>query len=68
MTYKHIVQVHPVFYGKVNLSEVRKEIKYDTKELADGFIEWYNAEALELDKPYQAVDLGRVNDATGELE
>jgi hypothetical protein len=67
-THKHIVQVHPVENGEPNLHKVLKEIEYDTKEVAEGFIKWYNAEALELEKDYKAVYLGRVNDETGELE
>ena len=67
-TYVHIVYVHPVELGLPNLHKVKKEIEFDTKELADGYIEWYYAEAQELYEMKQAVYLGRVNDSTGELE
>ena len=64
--YVHIVQVHPVENWEPNLSKVRKEKEFDTKEAADAWIEHYNdSRGLHV---YEAVYLGRVNDTTGELE
>lgn len=60
----HIVQVHPVENGEVNLSKVKAEREFDTKELADIWVTMYN----NIMTSVQAVYLGRVNDATGELE
>jgi hypothetical protein len=62
--HKHIVQVHPVENGEVNLYKVEFEKEFETREEAAGFIRLYNYPETE----YQAVYRGRVNDATGELE
>jgi hypothetical protein len=77
-TYRHIVQVHPVENGEVNLSKVRKEKEFDSKEEADFYINGYNANVAYMayiwkrkeNSPLceKAVYLGRVNDITGELE
>jgi hypothetical protein len=64
ITHKHIVQVHPVENGEVNLSKVEEEVKFVTKEDADYYIQWYDINDYEI----KAVYLGRVNDTTGELE
>jgi hypothetical protein len=67
--YKHIVQVRPVENGEVNLSKVTAEYKCETKEEADCLIEIWNRPPIRGRKAFaQAVYLGRVNDATGELE
>ena len=63
--YFHIVQVHPVENGEPNLYKVKAEHEFDTKEQADFWINMCNHMASERAK---AVYLGRVNDATGELE
>ena len=63
-THKHIVQVHPVENGEVNLAKVEAEREFDTKELADIWVNMYN----NIMTSVQAVYLGRVNDTTGELE
>lgn len=62
--YIHIVYVHPVELGEPNLHKVKFEAEFDSKERADAFIEEHNAEIT----TFKAVYLGRVNDATGELE
>ena len=64
--YVHIVQVHPVEMGEPNLHKVKAEHEFDTLEEAQECIQNYNRWAVALGK--QAVYLGRVNDATGELE
>lgn len=66
--YKHIVQVHPVVNGRVNLGKVVEHHIYDEKWRAETLIEWLNEdyEAHKIEK--KAVYRGRVNDATGELE
>lgn len=64
-TYKHIVQVHPVENGEVNLSKVEFKLGFSDKESAN----WYISTLNDYPKtPTKAVYLGRVNDATGELE
>ena len=62
--YVHIVYVHPVENGEPNLHKVKKEIEFNVKEDADDYIRDRNS----LTKSEQAVYVGRVNDATGELE
>lgn len=68
--YVHIVQVHPVENGEPNLYKVKDEMEFETKTQADAWIKIFN----DIEKTYnpkvefQAVYLGRVNDATGELE
>jgi hypothetical protein len=59
----HIVQVHPVENGEPNLYKVIQEKEYDTKYGALGAVMDYNL----IYKKTQAVYLGCVNDATGEL-
>lgn len=69
--YVHIVQVHPVENGEPNLYKVKSEQEFNTKQEADMFILRYNAQdgvGFNSNDLYQAVYLGRVNDATGELE
>ncbi len=68
--YVHIVQVHPVENGEPNLYKVKNEMEFETKAQADAWMKIFN----DIEKTYgpkvelQAVYLGRVNDATGELE
>jgi hypothetical protein len=62
--YVHIVQVHPVENGLPNLHKVKEEFEYKTQEDAEAIVWHWN----ETWKDTQAVYLGRVNDATGELE
>lgn len=67
--YVHIVQVHPVENGLPNLHKVILEKEFTTRQQADEFILFYNTPAAEDGDLYaKAVYLGRVNDATGELE
>jgi hypothetical protein len=73
-TYKHIVQVHPVENGEVNLSKVweidggtKMEMSFLSKEEATNWEFWFNTFGRNSDL-IKAVYLGRVNDATGELE
>lgn len=64
--HKHIVQVYPVENGLPNLYKVKDEFEFVGKQLAIDYVEWLNAGNLKDN--LQAVYLGRVNDATGELE
>lgn len=66
--YKHIVQVHPVENGQPNLYKVVHEEEFLTEAGAQKWIELYGATYNETGDGYKAVYLGRVNDATGELE
>ena len=72
--YVHIVYVHPVENGEPNLYKVKAEREFPTKKEAKAWTEYYNTLGKNMrmqgaDLPYQeAVYLGRVNDATGELE
>ena len=69
MTYRHIVQVHPVYKDGINLNEITAEYKCETKEEADNLMEIWNRPPIRGRKAFaQAVYLGRVNLATGELE
>jgi len=63
--YVHIVQVHPVENGEPNLYKVLDEKEFDFEAKALFYVESYNA-ARKMET--KAVYLGRVNDATGELE
>ena len=67
-TYKHIVQVHPVELGEPNLYKVKGEGEFDTKEAADAYINRFNEFQEKTKGEVKAVYLGRVNEATGELE
>lgn len=68
-TYKHIVQVHPVELGEPNLHKVKMEREFDTREAARAWtLEFNEAQELVTTDRLEAVYLGRVNDATGELE
>ena len=62
----HIVQVHPVYDGIVQTHKVIREQEFETKRMADLYIESYNEGAQE-GTPRVAVYLGCVNDETGEL-
>ena len=63
--YVHIVQVHPVELSLPNLHKVKSEREFRTKEQADAWIKGFNELCGDGQK---AVYLGRVNDATGEIE
>ncbi len=65
--YVHIVQVHPVENGKVNLSKVEHEVEFDTYGNIDTIIKLVNESNWFKEKSLKAVYLGRVNDDTGEL-
>lgn len=67
-TYVHIVYVHPVENGELNLHKVVKEMEFVEKWQAETCVEWLNMEYEAHGKELKAVYLGRVNDATGELE
>ena len=62
----HIVYVHPVELGLPNLHKVIREQEFETKRMADLYIESYN-EGPHEGIPRRAVYYGCVNDATGEL-
>lgn len=64
--YFHIVQVHPVYEGVVQTHKVIREQEFETKRMADLYIESYN-EGTQEGIPRRAVYLGCVNDETGEL-
>ena len=65
----HIVYVHPVENGEPNLYKVKAEREFDTEQEAKDLVATFNK--IEKDFPeeplMQAVYLGCVNDATGEL-
>lgn len=66
--YVHIVQVHPVENGEVNLHKVKTEREFDTEADARSY-EWnFNTDVKKKGFKLRAVYRGRVNDATGELE
>ena len=68
-TYKHIVQVHPVELGEPNLHKVEWKREFDTREDARAWtLEFNEGQELVTTDRLEAVYLGRVNDATGELE
>jgi hypothetical protein len=62
----HIVQVHPVENGEPNLHKVIKEQEFETKQMADLYIESYDEGAHE-GISRKAVYVGCVNHETGEL-
>ena len=62
--YFHIVQVHPVENGLPNTYKVKREEEFTNDWEAQEFIQDFNQNHTTL----QAVYVGRVNDATGELE
>lgn len=66
--YVHIVQVHPVENGEPNLYKVKAEYEFTILEDALGFVKEHNELAQTYGYAKEAVYLGRVNDATGELE
>ena len=69
--YKHIVQVHPIENGQPNLYEVKAEYEFDTEQQAEAWVGKFNTPNYNVDKGdpgFKAVYLGRVNEATGELE
>jgi hypothetical protein len=68
--YVHIVQVHPVENGEVNGYKVRSEKEFTNREEAVMYVDWFNTRQLvdPMLERTKAVYLGRVNDATGELE
>ena len=63
----HIVQVHPVENDLPNLHKVMYEFEFDTKEEADDLVVRFNEAKHHQELMKQAVYLGCVNDATGEL-
>jgi len=65
--YFHIVQVHPVENGKINLTDVTFAAKYSTKEEASAYIEWFDNKRAPTKSFFKAVYRGYVNDETGEL-
>ena len=64
----HIVQVHPVELGEPNLYKVKTEREFNTQESAEAYVLAYNKNFDAGIRAHKAVYLGRVNDATGELE
>ncbi len=63
----HIVYVHPVEQDKPNLSKIKAEREFATKEQADAWIVDHNSLHDPYEWNYEAVYYGCVNDATGEL-
>jgi hypothetical protein len=66
--HKHIVYVHPVENGEPNLHKVKEEKEFESHFNALTWVEIRNARAEQKGEELKAVYLGRVNDATGELE
>lgn len=69
--YVHIVQVHPVELGEPNLHKVRAEREFGTEQEAMAWVANFNYDGQDdgrWTRDILAVYLGRVNDATGELE
>lgn len=64
----HIVYVHPVENGEPNLHKVKAEREFVSKEAAEAYVLAYNKNFDAGIREHKAVYLGRVNDATGELE
>lgn len=62
--YVHIVQVHPLENGEINVDTVVEEKEFDSWEKAQQWVNLFNYPITEL----RAFYCGRVNDATGELE
>ena len=63
----HIVQSHPVENGQPNLHKVVEEREFNTVIQAEAWITCYNHNAKMMKVDEQAVYVGCVNDATGEL-
>lgn len=68
----HIVYVHPVENGEINLHKVKEEKEFDTKEEAENYVIKYNTEYAGVrfgnKNPYRSASYyGCVNDETGEL-
>ena len=61
--YVHIVQIHPVSYGKVNLNQVMVEREFKTKKEALVYAQEKNMSILNIHT--LAIYHGRVNVATG---
>ena len=61
----HIVQVHPVYDGILQTHKVKTEREFDTKQDAIDYTEHFNR--TRFTGELEAVYLGCVNDATGEL-
>ena len=69
--YVHIVQVHPVENGEPNLHKVKAEREFGTEQEARAWVSNFNYDGQDdgrWTRDILAVYLGRVNDATGELE
>ena len=64
----HIVYIHPLENGVPNLHKVKDEKEFDFESMARFYVEAYNGQAMSGSNMFRAVYLGRVNDATGELE
>lgn len=64
--YKHIVQVHPVENGEVNLSKVELEREFETTAGADAWIKIFNDEEEKYGSEIEvkAVYVDRVNEAS----
>lgn len=66
--YVHIVQVHPIENGEPNLHKVKEEKEFESHFNALTWVDIRNGRAEQKGEELKAVYLGRVNDATGELE
>jgi hypothetical protein len=62
----HIVYVHPVENGKINLHKVRSEREFDTEQETRDWVANFNYDGRWA-RDIMAVYRGCVNDATGEL-
>jgi GH35 family endo-1,4-beta-xylanase len=65
--YKHIVQVHTLIDGESTMKWVVSK-EFDKQTKAEKYAKQFNAIAESVGIAKKAVYLGRVNDATGELE
>jgi hypothetical protein len=63
----HIVQVHPVELGQPNLHKVKYEAEFQFHDDALAYVKQQNRMFKKAGDALEAVYLGCVNDATGEL-
>jgi len=63
----HIVYVHPVELGKPNLHKVKHEAEFQFYDDALNYVKQQNRMFKKAGDALEAVYLGCVNDATGEL-
>lgn len=61
--YTHVVRIHTMENGELNLHKIVKEIEYSELESAENCIEHWNETAIHT----KAIYLGCVNNATGDI-